>query len=120
MFPASHVTNGVRAATSWFLRWIALVMLALAVVPAAQGALEQLVCEAAGVECCEGGCDDDAPESCPQSCLHCACCAHASALPAGVVWTLEAEAPLRRLPFGRVRGAEVPGYRAPPFRPPLA
>lgn len=108
-------------AMAW-LRSVALMLLVFVVAPATSVVLEEIACALAGVECCDGDCCEGGErDGCPKSCLHCACCPHATALPGSdELRLLEPALPRRRSPLGAVLAADAAGYRAPPFRPPLA
>jgi hypothetical protein len=117
--PAPSVSSfRISSAIAW-LRSVGLILFVLVVAPATAELLEELGFVVAGVECCDGDCCDGA-EGCPTSCLHCACCPHATALLGRDELRLEPSLPRRRTPLGAMLAADAAGYRAPPFRPPLA
>jgi hypothetical protein len=119
MPPSSRRSFRLSLVMSW-LRSLALVLFVFAIAPGAAELFEELACAAAGVECCDGDCcDGGAWDACPKSCMHCACCPHAPAAPAGEALELRPSPARLHLAFGVVPGADAAGYRAPPFRPPL-
>jgi hypothetical protein len=110
----------ISSALAW-LRWVGLILFMLVVAPATGELLEEVSRAVAGVECCDGDCCDGGErDGCPKSCLHCACCPHATALLGSDELKLEASLARRRSLLGAVLAADAAGYRAPPFRPPLA
>src|SRR5687768_14727654 len=114
--PAPSVRSfRISSAIAW-LRSVGLIVLMLLVAPATAELFEEIVCAVAGVECCDGDCCDGAEQDgCPKSCLHCACCPHATALLGSDELTLEASLARRHSLLGAVLAADAAGYRPPPF-----
>jgi hypothetical protein len=100
-------------------RVLTLIVLSFAT-PGAADIVREVVAAVAGIECCDGLCEDGSTDCCPATCTHCVCCAHPKAMLNSALVVLAAPAPAT-LAFRRVsRGAVSSGYRAPPFRPPTA
>jgi hypothetical protein len=108
----------------WASRFCSRALVPLLVILVTPGVTElgqELVCAVMGIDTCEADdCDEGSGECCPRACVHCVCCAHVSVAPLAAL-RLPAVAEPREKPFsGQPLGAYAPGYRAPPFRPPLA
>ncbi len=101
-------------------RAVALLLLVIAT-PGVADLLDELTAHVAAVECCDdGGCDEQRGGCCPRTCTHCGCCAHPRAL-LGTFATVSLSAPESvELGVPRTRRHLPSGYRAPPFRPPVA
>jgi hypothetical protein len=103
-----------------FRRWLLLLVLA-ALVPGTSDLIGEAVSLATDAACCaDADCEHALGHGCGQECAHCGWCAHSNAVP-GASWGLLARAPVAGVArVGQVSGRYRPGYRAPPFRPPLA
>jgi hypothetical protein len=101
-------------------RVLGVVLLVLAA-PGTSSVIDEIVSYASDIECCEDdGCDDGTEPCCPCTGLHCPCCAHVN-VAASLAQLLSAAMPAVQLAFGEWEvGRLAPGYRAPPFRPPLS
>lgn len=114
----------MKKQSRWFGRFWARVLTLLVLLFAIPGNLE-VVQEAlslvADAGCCsDGSCDEDDGQCNPQTCTHCACCAHLNAVPAELPVIPDHARPN---PQKHLRGsghAYASGYRAALFRPPAA
>jgi hypothetical protein len=86
---------------------------------------ERLLDEAAAMVTADDCCPDEAREcdgkSCSGACGHCPCCPAVQGVTPSPQWalTLERSVQVSTLALAPVFGG-APGYRAPPFRPPVA
>ena len=107
------------------LLWLLLVFMTSGV----SSPLDDLSAHIQAVECCDGACGESDGACCPRSsaggCLDCTCCARGCSSHARAVLGAPLSMPALAVQnepvgFARTRPRLPAGYRAPPFRPPLA
>lgn len=105
--------------TTFWARGLAVCVLMFAT-PGVGEVVQEVVSVAVGAECCDGPCDEGAGQSCPNTCAHCVCCVHPRVIPAAPLLMPGGPGP-HELTFAWYSDdAYASGYRAPPFRPPVA
>jgi hypothetical protein len=110
--------SAARWTRPWWAALLTLFFLSF-VAPGTSDLLGEVVACATGID----GCDDCCAEggaTCPAACMHCSCCAHATALPVAAGLALRAPAPEPRALGAQARASLASEHRMPPYRPPAA
>lgn len=89
------------------------------VAPGTSDLLGEVVAYATGIDACDDCCAEGGA-SCPAACLHCSCCAHATALPVAAALVLRGPAPEPRTLGAHASACLASEHRMPPYRPPAA
>src|SRR5688572_4961213 len=102
------------------LLWTTAVLILVFANPRTADAVEELLSYVTGIECCDSCSCEGCQDGCTDTCAHCICCAHWSAIRAVPFLLPGSPAPQEPQGSWLPERAYASAYREPPFRPPAA